>query len=148
MASPSKKGNIPLFKPVDLIRFPGNRLNYITAYHIHPFIRNLPPLQVTLCLSLSLESPLVWPREIAGAHRPSSHVKGTNSLWGSTRRTRVVVASRRYLNVRPACSISIIRPLKLLKGHSHVYDYSRPVPFWMRGNPFVSSWYKIKSYKA
>jgi len=137
---------MPLFQQVDLFRFPGNLPNYVTAYHIPSFIRNPPfPSHALLIAFFRAAFGLTsWNRR---GVRHSFHVKvpvceegpPAPALW--ERPFAVWSSHPRTFHTNPITS-----PL-IWKWHWHLYQCSRPVPLWMRYDPFMSPRYKTKSYE-
>jgi hypothetical protein len=136
---------MPLFQQVDLFRFPGNLPNYVTAYHIPSFIRNPPfPSHALLITFFRAAFGLTSCNRIG--FRRSSHDKvavceeGPPALW--ERPFGVWSSGPRTFHTNP-----ITGPLEIWMWHSHLYQCSRPVPLWMRYEPFMSPRYKTKSYE-
>lgn len=143
------EGNMPLFQPVDLFRFPGNLLNYVTTYHIPSFIRN-PPFPSHALLITFFRAAFGLTSCNRRGVRPSAHVKLVVSeekppalapaLW--ERPFAVWSSGPRTFHTNP-----ITGPLEIWKWHWHLYDCSRPVPLWMLYDPFMSPRYETKSYE-
>lgn len=145
------EGNMPLFQPVDLFRFPGNLLNYVTAYHIPSFIR-IPPFPSHALLITFFRSAFGLASCNRRGVRSSSHVKVAvceegrpapappPALW--ERPFAVWSSGPRTFHTNP-----ITGSLEIWKWYWHPYDCSRPVPLWMRNDPFMSPRYKTKSYE-
>lgn len=142
---------MPLFQPVDLFRFPGNLLNYVTAYHIPSFIR-IPPFPSHALLITFFRSAFGLTSCNRRGVRPSSHVKvavceeeppaptPAPALW--ERRFAVWSSGLLTFHTNP-----ITASLQIWKWHWHLYDCSRTVSVWMRNDPFMSPRYKTKSYE-
>jgi hypothetical protein len=138
---------MPRFQPVDLFRFPGNLLNYVTAYHIPSFIRNAPFPSHALLTTFFRAAFGLTSCNRRGV-KPSSYVKVAEckegplapALW--ERLFAVWSSGPRTFHTNP-----ITGPLEIWKWHWHLYDCSRPVILWMRYEPFMSSRHKTKSYE-